>query len=524
MVFIVSVERVATSPVTLLIDCASRLVQRCVDVVLGRSMYHRPWRMFKCVLLFSCLTVVVYRITSFAFDQREGEGSRGSRSLETHETARQDTTMLNGSSNVFEESRMTLDPFYVRFPNFFDDESKQWFHNSTYYKIHSRKCPHGVCDERGILFDDANEHLSVRVAAVPDGLYLNDDCGYNYGDEPMRRRFRASDKLDVIYDQAIVYTVPDGWSFQHFLDGVGPKLSHSRSYLHRFPDAKVIVLRGPRFDRSVKEIWSMLGESSEERRTMNVSQRICSLSRSGRIEAHRSLHAREETRRPSPDQSVSYGWDSSVAVAQRSSHVLVHCWPCQSTREADGTTKLHLHSTYVEQRNERRSSHPERARVRRLAASILFGSFVELRRIRSFQGHETHSLPNRTVLRRSIHHRRSQRSVVQHEFRSGRNERDRNYALSTREQFIADDVFNVPARESQSVRRLHPVHTVSAAQSNLLDRARARQCARQSQSGSRTNANTARSSVRRTTSCRSLCFRSSFRCPTATRRVALTLL
>ncbi|CAF3545827.1 unnamed protein product, partial [Rotaria sp. Silwood2] len=70
---------------------------------------------------------------------------------------------------------------------------------------------------------------------------------------------KNSDEVTVIYDKAILYTVPDGWSFQRFLDGIGPKLSHSRSYLQKYPDAKVIISRGSRFDRSAKEIWSMLG-------------------------------------------------------------------------------------------------------------------------------------------------------------------------------------------------------------------------------------------------------------------------
>jgi hypothetical protein len=103
------------------------------------------------------------------------------------------------------------------------------------------------------------EHLSVNIFLVKNGLYLNDDCGYNYGDAAVQRTFKNSDETTVIYDKAILYPVPDGWSFQHFLDGIGPKLSHSRSYLKKYPDAKVIILQGVRFDRSVKEIWAMLG-------------------------------------------------------------------------------------------------------------------------------------------------------------------------------------------------------------------------------------------------------------------------
>ncbi|CAF4329117.1 unnamed protein product, partial [Adineta steineri] len=83
----------------------------------------------------------------------------------------------------------------------------------------------------------------------------------------------------ILYDKAIIYTVPDGWAFQHFLDGVGPKLAHSKSYLQKYPDAKVIILQGVRFDRSVQEIWSMLGVDYSKRilhylPTMKVGARL----------------------------------------------------------------------------------------------------------------------------------------------------------------------------------------------------------------------------------------------------------
>ena len=74
------------------------------------------------------------------------------------------------------------------------------------------------------------------------------------------RTFQIESETTVIYDKAIIYTVPDGWSFQHFLDGVGPKLSHSKSYLDKYPDAKIIIQQGSRFDQSVKEIWALLGK------------------------------------------------------------------------------------------------------------------------------------------------------------------------------------------------------------------------------------------------------------------------
>ena len=159
----------------------------------------------------------------------------------------------------FEEISEKLEPFIVRLPNFPDEEAKKWFYSCTYYKLNSPKCPQNSCEKNGVLFNDPKEHLFVKIAFVKNGLYVNDDCGYNYGDITIKRTFQKEGEANVIFDKAIIYTVPDGWSFQHFLDGIGPKLSHSRFYLDKYPDAKVIILRGARFDRSVKEIWRMLG-------------------------------------------------------------------------------------------------------------------------------------------------------------------------------------------------------------------------------------------------------------------------
>jgi len=153
----------------------------------------------------------------------------------------------------------TLDPFKISLPHFVDDEARDWFLSSTYYKMYAKLCPDNSCEKNGFLFDDLKEHRNVHVALVKNGLYLNDDCGYNYDDKALRRQFKSTDELSMIYDKAIIYTVPDGWSFQHFLDGIGPKLSHSRIYLDKYPDAKVIIQTGIRFDSSVKQIWALLG-------------------------------------------------------------------------------------------------------------------------------------------------------------------------------------------------------------------------------------------------------------------------
>jgi len=159
----------------------------------------------------------------------------------------------------FHQISYSLKPFTTYLPHFPDDEARDWFLKSTYYKMYLNICPNSSCEKNGFLFDNKDEHLQVRLAFVKNGLYLNDDCGYRYDDEAVRRTFKSTSETSVIFDKAIIYTVPDGWSFQHFLDGIGPKLSHSRIYLDKYPDAKVIVKHGARFDSAVKQIWSLLG-------------------------------------------------------------------------------------------------------------------------------------------------------------------------------------------------------------------------------------------------------------------------
>jgi hypothetical protein len=214
-------------------------------------MYFRPLRLFKLFVLFICLVLVIYELHRLLLPSEK--------TLPFIPKVHIDPLKMVKSNEDLEELSYNLEPFYMPLPNFSDDEAKNWFYSSSYYKINSKKCPDGSCEEKGVLFNDPKEHLSVSIFLVKNGLYLNDDCGYNYRDEAIRRTFKNSDDTTVIYDKAILYPVPDGWSFQHFLDGIGPKLSHSRSYLKKYPDAKVIILQGVRFDRSVKEIWSMLG-------------------------------------------------------------------------------------------------------------------------------------------------------------------------------------------------------------------------------------------------------------------------
>ena len=219
-------------------------------------MYSRPFRLVKMFVLCLCSIIVIVEILHVFVSNSRRKSSKEMLVVSSPPSVK----VMEGD---FQEIVSSLAPFYVALPQFFDDEARHWFLNSTYYRIHSTKCPHGACDQRGFLFDNSKEHLTVRLAVVKNGLYANDDCGYNYGDQQVRRTWttNTSSVDELIYDQAILYPVPDGWSFQHFLDGIGPKLSHSRSYLDQYPRAKVIVLQGARFDRSVKEIWSMLGKT-----------------------------------------------------------------------------------------------------------------------------------------------------------------------------------------------------------------------------------------------------------------------
>jgi hypothetical protein len=68
-----------------------------------------------------------------------------------------------------------------------------------------------LCGEKGFLFNDLKEHLTVKISFIRNGLYLNDDCGYNYDDNAIRRTFNREEETGTeIYNEAILYTVPDG--------------------------------------------------------------------------------------------------------------------------------------------------------------------------------------------------------------------------------------------------------------------------------------------------------------------------
>ncbi|CAF0950561.1 unnamed protein product [Adineta steineri] len=228
-------------------------------------MFYRPLRLLKIISIVLFLIIIIYQLYKISFNLKKYKFIRKEQIISAVSPSSPIPTISINPNEDFQEITETLPPFYVRLPNFSDDEAKSWFYNSSYYKINSKKCPHNSCEKYGVLFNDPKEHLSVKLSFVKNGLYLNDDCGYNYGDDAVRRGFENDNELKTIYDKLFIYTVPDGWSFQHFLDGIGPKLSHSSSYLKKYPDAKVLILKGARFDRSVKEIWSMLGVEESSR-------------------------------------------------------------------------------------------------------------------------------------------------------------------------------------------------------------------------------------------------------------------
>ena len=213
-------------------------------------MYFRPFRLLKLAVTLLCVSIVLYELHRLLAQSTPSQHHNSHDPLPMRSAAENDSV---------ENVSHTLEPFNIALPHFSDDEAKRWFFASSYYKFHGKTCDDGTCETRGVHFAHPKEHLSVNTFLVRNGLYLNDECGYNYPDDAIRRTFRNATETTEIYDVAIIYTVPDGWSFQHFLDGVGPKLAHSWQYLSKHPNAKVVILEGARFDRSVKEIWSMLG-------------------------------------------------------------------------------------------------------------------------------------------------------------------------------------------------------------------------------------------------------------------------
>ena len=238
-------------------------------------------RLLKCACI-SILTIIIINQVYFLLGSLN-DGSFG----EESQIGEHFFTALNAE---VEQISSKLEPFTITLPSFLDAEARDWFLNTTYYKKYSTQCPNGACQTNGFFYNDSKEHLDVHVTLLKNGVYFDDACGYNYDEAALRRIFLSPRSVSVIYEQVIIYTVPDGWSFQHFLDGIGPKLSHSRTYLDKYPQAKVLILQGPRFDRSVKEMWALLGEFSHRSERTSLNSELSGVNESNRIiHYHRSM-------------------------------------------------------------------------------------------------------------------------------------------------------------------------------------------------------------------------------------------
>ena len=51
----------------------------------------------------------------------------------------------------FHQISYSLKPYTTYLPNFPDDEARDWFLKSTYYKMYSSKCPDNSCEKKWFL-------------------------------------------------------------------------------------------------------------------------------------------------------------------------------------------------------------------------------------------------------------------------------------------------------------------------------------------------------------------------------------
>ncbi|CAF4252941.1 unnamed protein product [Adineta steineri] len=103
-------------------------------------------------------------------------------------------------NSEFEEISYTLEPFTIALPHFSDNEARNWFFNTTFYKRYSQQCLHDECEKYGFLFNDSKEHLNIHIALVNNGVYYDDACGYRYDEAALRRTFVAPNHVSVVYD------------------------------------------------------------------------------------------------------------------------------------------------------------------------------------------------------------------------------------------------------------------------------------------------------------------------------------
>ncbi|CAF5167511.1 unnamed protein product, partial [Rotaria sp. Silwood1] len=88
-------------------------------------MYFRRYRLFKILFIFICLIIALFPVYNVLFNSIKQEPF-----IRNKETI---STISFDLNKDFEEISEDYSPFYIRLPNFSDDEAKNWFYNSTYY-------------------------------------------------------------------------------------------------------------------------------------------------------------------------------------------------------------------------------------------------------------------------------------------------------------------------------------------------------------------------------------------------------
>eukprot|EP00550_Attheya_septentrionalis_P012343 CAMPEP_0198302084 /NCGR_PEP_ID=MMETSP1449-20131203/53892_1 /TAXON_ID=420275 /ORGANISM="Attheya septentrionalis, Strain CCMP2084" /LENGTH=379 /DNA_ID=CAMNT_0044004345 /DNA_START=235 /DNA_END=1374 /DNA_ORIENTATION=+ len=139
-------------------------------------------------------------------------------------------------------------PFHVAMPTFIDPAHEQIF---VRQKMNAE------------LWGDNNEsaRLLGEIRIVKNGWYdTADDCGYkaNYERHHADNMTHAADH----FARLVPVMVPDGWSFQHFLDGVLPKLVQALPYLQTLQPNITILTQIK--DANVRDMWHRLGFRDEQ--------------------------------------------------------------------------------------------------------------------------------------------------------------------------------------------------------------------------------------------------------------------
>lgn len=156
-----------------------------------------------------------------------------------------DADSYNMSVHTLKSIRFSYKPFNVSLPNFFSDSHRNIF---TKTKGISDVLLHGFWLNNGM-----DGSISVFENATFEVKY---ECGYKENETRC-----CNPQLNSLPDYYILcpLLVPDGCSFQHFTDGVLPKLMQGYSFLMQNKDAKLLVnLCNARFP-FVKQLYNLLG-------------------------------------------------------------------------------------------------------------------------------------------------------------------------------------------------------------------------------------------------------------------------